>query len=155
MLTFRVFLISNGYFTQICQSRAILAKLFGKCRQVWRILIKLFGKCRQVWQVSHFPEKMAILSNVSICQKWTYFGEYSHSLNLLASSHCLVSNQTLINWKFLWRAKLVNKLNQKSVQICAQLQLYHKSILSWKLNKNFINICPQITFQKLCIDNWC
>jgi hypothetical protein len=44
--------------------------------RVWRVLTKRFGKCLQVWRVLHISEK-------------GHFGEYSHSLNLHASCHCL------------------------------------------------------------------
>jgi hypothetical protein len=43
-----------------------------------------------------FPKK-AILASTQICQKWQISGEYSNSINLLSSGHCLDKTLKLKN----------------------------------------------------------
>jgi hypothetical protein len=67
---------------QTCLLRVwrVLAKWFGECRRVWRARATWLGECRRVWQVQHISKK-------------GHFGEYSNSLNSLASGHSLIKIQ--------------------------------------------------------------
>jgi hypothetical protein len=54
----------------------VRATWHGECWRVWRVRAARLGKCRRVWRVRHIFEK-------------GHFGEYSNSLNSLASGHSL------------------------------------------------------------------
>ena len=55
---------------------------FGKCRRVWRVLAKQVGEYWGVWRVLSKHDGKFGESGI--------FGQYSHSLNSRASSHCLI-----------------------------------------------------------------
>jgi hypothetical protein len=88
--------------------------------RVWRVLAKWFGKCQRVWRVfanelanigesgessqnclanvaeSGIFLKRAILANVSTRQKSASHSQNLNSLNLCASSHCLVWTNVIL-----------------------------------------------------------
>jgi hypothetical protein len=73
-------LVVSQYICQIWRVWRVRENKVGECRRVWQVQANQVGKCRRVWRVRHISKK-------------GHFGEYSNSLNSLASGHCLTVTQ--------------------------------------------------------------